>query len=40
MSGLYAVGLLVAIGLFLVTGAWQRLFTPLVRLFVKHNWIV
>jgi cytochrome c-type biogenesis protein len=32
--------LLVAIRLFLVTGAWQRLFTPLVRLFVKHNWVV
>jgi len=32
--------LLVAIGLFLVTGAWQRLFTPLVRIFVKHNWVV
>ena len=32
--------LLVAIGLFLVTGTWQRLFTPLVRIFVKHNWLV
>jgi cytochrome c-type biogenesis protein len=32
--------LLVAIGLFLVTGAWQRLFAPLARLFVKHNWVL
>jgi len=32
--------LLVAIGLFLLTGAWQRLFAPLSRLFVKHNWVL
>jgi cytochrome c-type biogenesis protein len=32
--------LLVVIGLFLVTGAWQRLFAPLSRLFAGHNWLV
>jgi cytochrome c-type biogenesis protein len=32
--------LLVAMGLFLVTGAWQRLFAPLVRLFVQRHWLV
>jgi len=32
--------LLVGIGVLLVTGAWQRLFTPLARLFVRHHWLV
>ena len=32
--------MLVAIGLFLVTGAWQRLFAPLARLFVQNHWLV
>ena len=32
--------MLVGIGLFLVTGAWQRLFAPLVRLFVQNHWLV
>ncbi|HLI57618.1 MAG TPA: cytochrome c biogenesis protein CcdA, partial [Actinomycetota bacterium] len=32
--------LLVGIGLLLVTGLWQSLFTPLVSLFVRRHWIV
>jgi cytochrome c-type biogenesis protein len=32
--------LLVAMGVLLVTGAWQRLFTPLARLFVRNHWLV
>lgn len=32
--------LLVGIGLLLVTGVWQGLFTPLVSLFVRRHWIV
>lgn len=32
--------LLVAIGVLLVTGAWQGLFTPLVSFFVQKHWIV
>ena len=32
--------LLVAIGVLLVTGAWQRLFAPLARLFVRNHWLV
>lgn len=32
--------LLVGIGLLLVTGLWQGLFTPLVSLFVRRHWIV
>src|SRR3954447_20562880 len=32
--------LLVVIGVLLVTGAWQSLFTPLARLFVQKHWLV
>jgi len=32
--------LYVVIGVLLVTGAWQRLFTPLARLFVRKHWLV
>jgi len=32
--------LLVVVGVLLVTGAWQRLFTPLARLFVRNHWLV
>ena len=32
--------LLVLIGLFLFTGAWQRLFAPLARVFSLHHWLV
>lgn len=32
--------LLVGIGVLLVTGAWQSLFTPLVRLFVQKHWLI
>jgi cytochrome c-type biogenesis protein len=32
--------LLVAVGVLLVTGVWQSLFTPLARLFVRNHWLV
>jgi cytochrome c-type biogenesis protein len=32
--------LLVVIGVLLMTGAWQSLFTPLARLFVQKHWLV
>jgi len=32
--------LLVAVGVLLVTGVWQSLFTPWARLFVRNHWLV
>jgi len=32
--------LLVVVGVLLVTGVWQSLFTPLARLFVRNHWLV
>ena len=32
--------MLVVIGVLLLTGAWQSLFTPLAQLFVRHHWLV
>ena len=32
--------LLVVVGVLLVTGMWQSLFTPLARLFVRNRWLV
>jgi cytochrome c-type biogenesis protein len=31
-------GLLVAMGVLLITGYWTRLFVPLIRLFSRFNW--